>query len=158
VKLLALTQPKLDLHAAVLEIQAQRDQRHAVLHHARVQLDDLALVHQQPPGPHRIQIEDIAVLIGADVDAADEELAILDRTVGVLQIDVAAADGFDLGPGQLDAGLEALQNKVFMKGLAVSADLLRALLLWHGTTSHGKNRPPSPVGRLKVAAILSQPA
>ncbi len=42
--------------------------------------------------------------------AAHEELAVLDRTEGVLEIDVARADGLDFRPAKLDPGLKALEH------------------------------------------------
>ena len=129
VELFALAQTQLHLHPAVLEVQGQRDQRHAVLHHAGVELDNLPLVHQKAAGPHRVFIEDVAVLVGTDVHTPDKKLAVFDGAESILQIHVAAPDGFDLRSGQLNAGLEALKHKVFVEGLAVGGDLLHALLL-----------------------------
>ena len=53
----------------------------------------------------------------------DHHLAVLDDTVGVLQVDVALADGFDLRAAQFEAGLEFLLYKVVVIRLAVGGDL-----------------------------------
>ena len=129
VQLFALAQPQLDLHAAVLEIQPQRDERNAVLHDAGVKTHDLAFVHQKPARPHGVAVEDVAVLIGRDVHAAHEQLAVFDRAVGILQIHAAGPDGLDLRSAKLNAGLKAFEHKIFMKSLAIGADLLYAFLL-----------------------------
>ena len=152
VQLLALAQPQLDLHAAVLEIHPQRDQRHAVLHDARVETHDLALVHQEAPRPHRVAVEDVAVLIRGDVHAAHEQLAVLDGAEGILQIHTAGADGLDLRPAQLDPGFKTLEHEVFMKSLAVGADLLHAHELGsHRLTSLQQN---TTTGRGKIKAYF----
>ena len=46
-------------------------------------------------------------------------LAVLDQSVGVLEIGFALADGFDLGAAQGDAGLEFLQQEVVVAGGAI---------------------------------------
>ena len=84
-------------------------------------------------GPHRVLVEDVAVLVGADVQTAGEELAVLDGAEGVLKVYLPGADGFDLRAEQLDPGLIAFEDKVFMKGLAVFGDLLDPRLLGHGS-------------------------
>ena len=86
-------------------------------------------MHQQPPRPYRIAVKDVSVLIGADMHAADKQLAVLHGAEGILQIDLTGPDGFDLRARKLDPGLEAIQHKVFMKSLAVIGNLLYALLL-----------------------------
>lgn len=63
-------------------------------------------MHEQPARAKRVLVEDIALLIGRDVHLPDEKLAILDLTPSFLQAERAEADGFDLGPGEFDAGLE----------------------------------------------------
>ena len=128
VELLAFAQAQLHLDAAVLEVQRQGNERHAVLHHAGVELEDLPLVHQQTPGPHRILIKNVPVLVGADVHAPYEKLPVLDGAEAVLQIDLPGADGLDLRPGQLNPGLVALQHKIVVKRFAVVGYVLDALL------------------------------
>ena len=63
--------------------------------------------------------------------AADKKLPIFHGAEGVLEVDIARADGLDLRPGEFNARLKALKHKVFMKSLAVARYLLYAQLLRH---------------------------
>ena len=117
--LFALAQAQLHLHTAVLEIQAQGDQGIAVLLLQIVELADLPLVHQQPLGPVRVLVEDVALLIGGDVHAVGVDLAVLGHAVGILQVHPALPDGLDLRSGQLDARLVSVLHEIVVVGLAV---------------------------------------
>ncbi len=134
IELLALAEPKLDFHAAVLEIQGEGNEGHAVLHNACVELHDLPLVHQKPARADRIFVKDVAVLIRAYMHAAHKKLAIFNRAEAVLQIDLPGPNGFDLGPGQFDPGLEALKDKIVMKRFAIVGYFFDALLLWQNVS------------------------
>ena len=76
-------------------------------------------MHQQPPLPHRVLIENIALFIGRDVHSVDEQLPFPDGTPGVAEIQRPGADGFDLRPGKFDPGLVMLLNEIIVSGLAV---------------------------------------
>ena len=117
--LLALAQADLHLHLGVLEIDAQGHQCVAVLLDESVELADLPLVHQQPPVPVRVPVEDVAMLVWRDVHAVDEQLAVLYSAVGVLQVHRARTDGFDLRAAQLDACLVLILHEVIVVGFAV---------------------------------------
>ena len=135
VQLLAFAQAQLQLHPTVLEIQGQRDQRHAILHDPGLQLHDLPLMHQQTAGSDRVFIEYVAMLIGADVHAADEQLPILHGAERILQIHLPRPNGLDLRPEKLYARLKALQHEILVKSLAVAADFLYAGLPGHSAHS-----------------------
>ena len=134
VKLLALAETKLDLDPAVLEIERQRNQGDAILHDAGLELDNLTLVHQQTPRPYRVTVKDVAVFVGADMHTADKQLAVLDGTEAVLQVDLAGTDRLDLGTGKLNPRLKALEHEIFMKRLTVVGDLFYAKLLRQGAS------------------------
>ncbi len=59
----------------------------------------------------------------------DEQLPILYRTVGVLQIQRSGPDGLDLRARKLDARLVAVLHEVVVEGLAVLGRDLDSLLL-----------------------------
>ena len=99
-----------------------------------MELADLPLVHQQPLGPIRILVEDVALLIGGDVHTQGEQLTVLGHAVGILQIHPPAPDGLDLRSGQLDARLIALLHEVVVVRLAVLCSDLNATL-FHGKRS-----------------------
>ena len=134
-QLFALAQPKLDLHAAVLKIQREWDERNAVLHDTGVELDYLALVHQKPARTDGVFIENVAVLIGTYVHPAHEQLSVLYRTKGILKIHVTCTDGLDLGSGKLYARFKPLQHEVLVECFAVAGYFLHAEL-FRGHSSH----------------------
>ena len=136
VELFAPCKRNLDLDETAAEINAQRDQRISVLLHLAVQPHDLTLVHEQPARAKRILVEDIALLVGRDVHLPDEKLPVLDLAPGFLQAERAEADGFDLGSGEFDAGLEFFIDEIFMERFLVPRGDLHAL-------RHGTHLPPA---------------
>ena len=76
--------------------------------------DELAnffFVDQQLAGAQRSVVEDVAVVIGADVAVEQPEFAIFKQAIGVFEVGLAGADRFDLGAGQGDAGFKFFQQK-----------------------------------------------
>jgi hypothetical protein len=104
------------------------------LHDAGLELYNLAFVHQQTPRPYRVTVKDVAVFVGADMHTADKQLAVLDGTEAVLQVDLAGTDRLDLGTGKLNPRLKALEHEIFMKRLTVVGDLFYAKLLRQGAS------------------------
>jgi len=136
VQLFALGQGQLNLDPAVLKVERQRYQGVAVPLDVAVEPHDLPLVHEQLALPQRIAVEEVALLVGADVQPDDEKLAVFDGAIAVLHVHRAGAETLDLGARQGDAGLEGLDDVVIVPGLAVLGDLLGSFLK-HGST------PPS---------------
>ena len=127
----AIAQAQLHLYTAVLEIQGQGNEGHAVLHDAGMELKNFTLVHKQPSGAHRVFVENVAVLIGTYVHAPEKKLPILYSAEAVFHVDLACTDGLDLSAKKLDTGLKAVKNKIFMKSLAVFCNFFCAALLCH---------------------------
>ena len=132
-ELFALAEPQLHLYQAVLEIDGQWDQRGAVLLDLGLELPDLPLVHQQAAGAHRVTVEDVPVLVRADVHPPEDELPIFHGAEGVFEVELSGADGLDLRACQLDAGFKAVQDEIVVEGFAVGGHLLDAL----GFRGHG---------------------
>ena len=84
IQFFALAQAKLDLHPTVLKIKRQRNKRHALLHNSCVELDYLALMHEQSSRAHRVFIKNVALFIRAYMQRSDKQLAVFDRAVAVL--------------------------------------------------------------------------
>lgn len=112
IELFALAQADFDFDAGIFEIHAQRDDRIAVLLGFAEQGEDFLFMQQQPPDAHGIFIENVPLLVWADMHAADENFAVLEGAVSVLQVDRAGADGFHLGAGKLDACFQLVLDKV----------------------------------------------
>ena len=64
-------------------------------------------------------IGNISVRIRPDVYIQEKGFAVLDEAVGVLEVRIALADGFDFSAAEGDAGLEALEEEVIVTGAAV---------------------------------------
>src|SRR6185312_2871070 len=119
---LAAGQRDLGLHAAVLEVQAQGDQRQALLRYARGELLDLVLVRQQLAVARGLVVGAVALLVRLDRRTHEPQLAPALLRVGLAQRDLAGTQGLDLRPCQRDAGLEALEDVVLVPRLAVARD------------------------------------
>ena len=91
-------------------------------------------MHQKPARADRIFVKDVSVFVRAYMHAAHKKLSIFNRAEAVLKIDLPGPNGFDLGPGQLDPGLEALKNKIVMKRFAIICNFFDALLLWQSAS------------------------
>src|SRR5262245_54450214 len=108
---LAARQGDLDLHPALLEIDAQRDERLAARTGALRDAQDLRAVQQELAGAQRIVVRVSAVTVGRDVAVEQEDLAALDAGVRVLQAGLARTQRLDLRPEQHDAGLVAIADE-----------------------------------------------
>ena len=62
----------------------------------------------------RVAVEDVAVLVGADIHLLDENLAALDRCVGIGKVDLARADGFHLRAEELNSGFQNLVYEIIV--------------------------------------------
>ena len=106
-------------------------------------------MHEQTAGAQSFVVHGVAVGEGADVGVEQEALAILEQTVGVLEVGFTLADGFDLGAAEGDAGLELVGEEVVEAGGAIlggvalaGGDGIAVLLLdgWLGGVGGGRVR------------------
>lgn len=104
---------------------------------------------QQLFGPKRVFVEDIALLIRADVHAIDDHLAVLDPDKRLFDTAFAHAQGLYLRPVQLDPGLETLLKKIVMPGFFIIRDQF-FLRLRHLTL-------PLPFQKLPASSRLRTP-
>ena len=141
IELFALAQADLHLHPGAFEIQAQGDEGVAVLLDLGEEPLDLPLVHEQAAGAAGFAVEDVALLIGADVHSVERHLPVLDGAEGILQIHVAHANGLHFRARQFDARLVAVLHKIVVKGFAVFRDLTVAGFLF--LLRHGRHLPSS---------------
>ena len=102
-------------HALFVKIQAERDERQALLRERRVYFSDLAPVEQELARAHRVYIIYVAVIVRADIHAVYEYLAVLDLGVAFFQVYAALADRFYLRTCQDDARLVFFFYKIIMK-------------------------------------------
>jgi hypothetical protein len=123
VGLLAPGEPQLELGPAFAgEIEAQRDDRQALRLRLAEQLVDLGAVQEQLPLALGLVVVPVGLLERSDVGADQPGLVALDARVGIRQVDLAGADGLDLGAGQDDTGLERVLDREFVPCPAVQGD------------------------------------
>ena len=89
--LLALGQCHLHLHSAVPEVQPRGDQRQSLLLGLADQLIQFVSVNQQLTSTERLVVEDVAVLVRADVGVDQPEFPVLHQAVGIFQVRPSAA-------------------------------------------------------------------
>src|SRR5712692_9771195 len=81
----------------------------------------------------------------SDVHVAQPGLALLDLRVSVAQVHTTRAQRFDLRPGQSDAGLDAILDRVVERRLAVVRELqiarplLGRVCWWWPAVGHGES-------------------
>src|SRR6185295_2459550 len=122
VQLLAAGQADLDLDPATLEVDLQRHDRQALLGRLAHDAGDLALVEQQLAVALGLVIGVGAVAVRIDVTAPEPRLAVTHGGVGILEVHLPVAQGFDLGPAQHKAGLESLEDLVLVSRASVRCD------------------------------------
>src|SRR3954452_23192909 len=138
VGLLALGEPDLDLRAAVLEVQGQRDQRVALVADLALDLGDLGLVEQQLAATTGGMVGPRALRVLRDVDAVQPDLVAVDLGEAVHQGGAALSKGLHLGPHEHEAGLPRVLHVVVVSRLAVLRDHLAPLLLRHPAIVSGR--------------------
>ena len=146
IQFFALGKTDFQLHAGVLEINGQGDEGVAVLLDLAEQPQDLPLVHQQTAGAAGILVEDIALLIGADVHPQNGELTILDDAEGILQIHIALTDGLDFGARKLNTGLELFLDELVVVCLVVFCNNFDGFFSGHGA-------PPFKISSFRIVNI-----
>ena len=122
VEFFALAQAQFQLDPAVLEVQRQGNQGVALQLALLAQTANLALVGQEPPFTAGIGVEDVAVVVGRDVHALDDQFAAVNVHPAVFQVDAAGTQALDLGAFQLDAGFQRFHHKVFVARFPVGGD------------------------------------
>ncbi len=102
-------------------------------------MTNLALVQQQLLLPKRVGVEDVALLVGADVHAADEHLAVLDDGEALLEVHPPLTHALDLGALELHAAFQPLFDEVIVERFFVLCHRLDALCARHATPSLEKS-------------------
>src|ERR1700728_1521628 len=120
VELLAAREGKLDLGAApFVEIELERDERHALALDRTDELVDLPAVQQELARPLRRMIEAVCLLVFGNVRVDQPYLAATAVRVGFTDRRLAETQRFHLRTGESDAGFECFVDEVIETGLAV---------------------------------------
>ena len=81
------------------------------------------MVQEELSRPERIVVAGIAVGIWPNMGIQQEGLAIFNDSVGILQVSLTFADGFDFSATQGDAAFEAVEEEVIVTGGAVDGGI-----------------------------------
>src|SRR4051794_36662086 len=122
--LLAAADGELELRAAVLEVEPRRDDSQPLLLDLTDEGLDLASVEQQLAVAAGLVVRDVPLRVLVDVRADQPDLAVAKIRVGLGERDASVAQRLDLGPGELEARLEAVEQVVIVPGTAVFGDRL----------------------------------
>ena len=140
VQLFASAKSDLNLEPGAFEIDLERNQGITLLGDEALELHDLLFVHEQAAVAKGLAVENIAVLVGADVDTDGVELTVLNRAVGILEVDATAADALDLGSVELDPCLVLLVDEVVVICFFV-LDLVKSVKRGCVTIIHNEGIP-----------------
>src|SRR6266446_3301938 len=146
VQFLAAGERELDLGAALLvEIELERDERHALALDRARELVDLAPVEQELAGALGGMVEAAALQVFGDIGIDEPDLPAAGVGIGFRDRRPAKAQRLHLGAGERDARLEGLADLVVETRLAVVGDDAK---LAFGFCGHGRlPRPPRAPAR-----------
>jgi len=122
IHLLAFSEPDLNLDQAVLEVQAQRNRRVALLPDASIQLVDLLAMQQQLAVTVWLMVLAVAEVIGRDRKIMQKGLAIANQHKGFVQASLAGPQGFHLSPLKHHAGFKLILDEIVVIGFFIAAD------------------------------------
>ena len=118
--------------AALVEIQLQQNQRHALPIDRAHQLVDLLLVQQQLARPLRLVVEAVGLQVFRNIGVDQPYLAVLGIGIGFRDRGLAVAQRLDLGAGQRNPGLNRIVDRIVETGLAVFRNYLDGALFLLG--------------------------
>src|SRR6185503_5781343 len=147
------------LHAAVLEVHAQRDEREALLRHLASHLLDFVAMQQELALAFFVVAVVAGVTVRADVDVAQPDFALVDARIAVAQVDAPLTDRLHLGTEQRHAGFPLVEDVVVVQCLAVVGDVFLRLFalgfLRHGSGS-GCYSGPAEAGHYTLSRYQTQ--
>ena len=103
-------------------------------------------MHQQLSLSEGLSIEDISLLIGADVHSKNKKLSVLKRTIGILKVYRSRANAFDLCSEKRYSRFVLFVNEILMISLFILGNYLISRFLFR----HGR----SPFVFILAAAII----
>src|SRR6185312_10313311 len=121
--LLAARETDLDLgDAALVEVDRQRHQCHALAFRRAQQLVALLAVEQQLARPPFLVVEAVGRFVYRDMGIEQPQLALHLAGIGFRDAGMAAAQALHLAAQQHDAGLQRLVDEVIVAGAAILRD------------------------------------
>ena len=127
----------LNLHKRVLfEVHLRRDNRHTALANLLFDKADLFLMQKQLALAVGVDISNVTVTVRRDMNIVQPRLAPANQNETVGKLAIVLAKGSDFGSRQLDAGLEAFEDLVFVERTAILRDGLSFALHLTNTPSN----------------------
>ena len=121
-ELLAARQAELDLGPAVLEIEAERNERQTALADLAAEPRDLPFMKEELPVPFGVVVGVRPMAVGIDMAPEEPALPVPDRRIAVLEADLAFTKRLDLGAAEYQPGLDRLEDLVLVPRPAVGAN------------------------------------
>lgn len=118
---------------------------------------DLAFVKEEAAGAVGIVIGVGTEVIFGDVGVVKDGDALFDADEGIADLRVATADGFDLGPGEDDAGLEGFLDKIVPVDSFVTNLLVACFVLGSGSRHGGKEIKTAALGSSRRGKDVEAP-
>ena len=107
---------------ARIEIDAEGNEREALLLRLADKLGDLFLMEEQFACPEGLVVHDVPVAVGIDVAVVQEHLSVVHAGIAVPQIHEAVTEGFDLRSAQKNPGFEPVLDVIVVERLPVGSD------------------------------------
>src|SRR5260221_6987691 len=146
---LTLAHAQLDLHPAVLEVEAQGDQRVTRLLLRFLQPIDLAAVEEQLAGALGLVIlQGPGRLVGRNLRVEEKQLPTFSYRIRIRQLDAALAQRLHFRAGERDAAFQLALDVVLEAGAAVLGDDLDVAFA----------HPVSPSAPLSISRVLPRKA
>jgi hypothetical protein len=101
---------------AITEIDAKGDEGKALLLGFGDEFVDFAAVEEELAGAEGLVIPDAAGEVAGNVAMEEPDFAVFDSGVGIAEVGVAIAEGFDLGAAEDEAGFHFVEEEVMERG------------------------------------------
>ena len=124
IEFLTAAEAEFDFDAGAFEVNRKGHEGIALLADESRQFHDLPLMHEQAALPQGLTVEDVPMLVGADVDADGEQFTVFDMAVGILEVDPPRTDALDFGAAEFDPGFVLFIDKIVVVGFLVLGDHL----------------------------------
>ena len=122
VELLASGKTDLNFTPPALQVDLERNQCIALDLNGAGEFGNFRFVKQELPLAQRIAVEDIALLIRADIHSLDKGLSVVHAHIGFLDADLSLPDRLDLRAVKDNSALIFFFDKIIVVGLFIICD------------------------------------
>src|SRR6187402_657445 len=119
--LLTLGKRKFAFHLASSKIKTSWDESKPLLVRLNFKLAQLLFMKKETARTRSVVIHQVAVRERSNVRVQKKSLAVFKETVGILEVGLAFADGFDLSSLESHAAFELVEEKIIMTGRTIDS-------------------------------------